>query len=109
MPPLSIIHGSWGTSLKLRDLSELVRFVCQSKGDLRSPYSTFHSHSTLPCFVYPGGIFIYTTSSRSQCIKALTASIWTVLRSNFVMIAMRVRKAVLASVVALIGRSPLAC
>src|SRR5947207_5360077 len=109
MPLLSITHGSWGTSLKPRDLSELVRFVCQSKGDLRSPYSAFHSRSTLPYFVYPGGIFIYTTSSRSQCTKALTASIWTVLRSNFAVIAMRVWKAVLASVVALVGRSPLAC
>src|SRR6266480_501384 len=75
MPPLSITHGSWGTSLKPRDLSELVRFVYQSKGDLRSPYSAFRSRSTLPCFMYPGGIFIYTTSSRSQCTKALTASI----------------------------------
>src|SRR6266513_1714292 len=87
MPPLSITHGSWGTSLKPRDLSELVRFVCQSKGDLRSPYSAFRSRSTLPCFMYPGGIFIYTTSSRSQCTKALTASIWTVSRSNFAVIA----------------------
>src|SRR6266480_7451386 len=108
MPPLSITHGSWGTSLKLRDLSKLVRFVYQSKGDLRSPYSAFRSRSTLPCFIYPGGIFIYTTLSRLQYTKALTASIWTVSRLNFAMITMRVWKAVLVSVVALIGRSPLA-
>ncbi len=75
MPLLSITQGSWGTSLKLRDLSELIRFICQSKGDLCSLYSTFYSYSTLPYFMYPGGIFIYTTSSRSQCIKALTVSI----------------------------------
>src|SRR6266480_7436453 len=109
MPPLSITHGSWGTSLKLRDLSELVRFVCQSKGDLRNLYSAFHSQSTLPYFMYPGGIFIYTTLSRSQCTKALTTSIWMVSRLNFAVIAIRVRKAVLVSVVALIGRSPLTC
>lgn len=55
--------------------------------------------------MYPGGICIYTILSRSACTNAFTVSSYNVSRSKLTATANRMRKNVIAKVVALVGRS----
>ena len=79
-------------------------FCFHSRVDRRRQYSVLFCLSTLPYSQYRDGILINTVSSRSAYTNSLTASSYSVSRSNLATNASRTRKEVLDRVVSLVSK-----
>lgn len=82
-----------------------VSFCWQRKKDLRKSYNALFSLSTLPCLLYLDDILINTVLSRFVCINTLIMSNYSVSRLNLGTSNNKIRRKVIATIIALVGRS----